>query len=97
MARLLGGVRRRGSGNQENRRGDVTLGDAWLGEVKRSSARKGKSITITVAAMDKIEREAEQAHRLPFLLAEVQTATQRDGRRYIVLPLWLVQNLGLLR
>jgi hypothetical protein len=91
-AKKLGGRRQPGSGNQEakHKKGDIVAG-RWLGEHKRTS--RGARIVITLAMMDKIEREAAAVGKLPFLIAEVQLAARVDGAQFFIVPVWVARQV----
>lgn len=67
-AKMLGGTRVRGSGNQWDKGGDVSS-ESFLCESKYTSK---KSYTLTKTLLDKIYTEALMAYKIPLFSIQIQ-------------------------
>lgn len=89
VADALGGYRQKASGALPGNRGDVK-GVELLGECKRTDK---KSISITIAYLEKITHEAVAYDRIPAVAIEFGNTPKMVSRDWVMVPAEFMQEL----
>lgn len=89
VADALGGYRQKASGALPGNRGDVK-GIELLGECKRTDK---KSISITIAYLEKITHEAVAYDRIPAVAIEFGSTPKLVSRDWVMVPAEFMQEL----
>ena len=89
IAKTMSGYRVKASGALPGSRGDVK-GKELLGECKRTD---NKSISVSLAYLEKIVKEAAYYNKLPAVAIEFDNPPRRVPRDWVLLPAGLVQEM----